>query len=243
LIRRWWCGGRRRFFVSGVLLVFSLTITILPAVSQNFSVDLFPSKARLVSIKNINKIAEFQETRQQNSTQPTKNISLIEQGKMLFAAGRLAEAGKAWQQAAQIYEAEGNYLEQARTLNYLALTYLNLGEWSRAQNAITQSLGYLKSSQLLNNEKSSLLAQSLNTQGNIYLVLGQTQTALDTWQESATTYQSIGDITGMLGSQINVAKALQSLGRYRRSQSILEQTLAQLQAQSDATIKLVGLGC
>lgn len=238
LIGRCWRGGWRRFLVSSVLLVFSFVITISPAVSQSFSIDLFQSKARFANIKNINKIALFQ----QNSRQQAKNTALIEQGKMLFAAGRLAEAGKVWQQAAQGYEAEGNQLEQARSLNYLALTYLNLGEWSRAQNAITKSLSFLKNSQLLNNEKSSLLAQSLNTQGNIYLVLGQTQTALDTWQESAITYQSIGDMTGMLGSQINVAKALQGLGRYRRSQKVLEEILAQLQAQPDATIKSVGLG-
>ncbi|MGB5962317.1 MAG: CHAT domain-containing protein [Coleofasciculaceae cyanobacterium] len=237
LIRRWW-----RFLVSSILLVFTLAITILPAVSQNFPSDLFQNKARLTSIKNINIIAQSTETGQQNFIQSSKNITLLEQGKRLFAAGRLAEASKAWQQAAQSYEAEGNHLEQARALNYLALTYLNLGEWSKAQAAITKSLSFLKKFQPLNQEKSSLLAQILNTQGNIYLVLGQTQTALDTWQESANTYQSIGDITGMLGSKINVAKALQSLGRYRRSQSILEQTLAQLQTQPDATIKLVGLG-
>ncbi|MGC1393309.1 MAG: CHAT domain-containing protein [Coleofasciculaceae cyanobacterium] len=237
LIRRW-----RRFLVSSILLVFTLAITILPAVSQNFSSDLFQNKARLTSIKNINIIAQSTETGQQNFIQSSKNITLLEQGKRFFAAGRLAEASKAWQQAAQSYEAEGNHLEQARSLNYLALTYLNLGEWSKAQEAITKSLSFLKKSQPLNQEESSLLAQILNTQGNIYLVLGQTQTALDTWQESANTYQSIGDITGMLGSKINVAKALQSLGRYRRSQSILEQTLAQLQTQPDATIKLVGLG-
>lgn len=242
LMRRWWRGGGRRFLISSVLLIFTLAITVLPAASQHFPVDLFQSKARLTSIKNINNIAQSTKNEQQNSTQPSKNITLIEQGKKLFAAGRLSEASQAWQQAAQSYEAEGNHLEQARALNYLALTYLNLGEWTNAQNAITQSLDFLKKAQPLNQEKSSLLAQSLNTQGNIYLVLGQTQTALDTWQESATTYQSIGDITGMLGSQINVAKALQSLGRYRRSQSILEQTLAQLQAQPDATIKAVGLG-
>lgn len=242
LLRLWWRGGRRRFLVSSILLVFTLAITILPAVGQNISIDLFQNKAQLASIKSLNIIAKSTETGKQNFTEPTKKITLIEQGKRLFAAGRLAEASNVWQQAAQSYEAKENYLEQARALNYLALTYLNLGEWSSAQEAITKSLLILKNSQPLNQDKLSLLAQILNTQGNIYLVLGKTQTALDTWQESATTYQSIGDITGMLGSQINVAKALQSLGRYRRSQSILEQTLAQLQAQPDATIKLVGLG-
>ncbi len=233
--------GLRRFLVSIVLLLLSLFIIILPAMSQDFSVGFLQDKARSASINNGDKAAQFPEIEQLNSSQQTKNTALLEQGKMLFAAGRLAEAGKVWQEAAQNYEAEGNYLEQARSLNYLALTYFNLGEWSRAQTTITKSLDFLKRSEPLNKEKTSLLAQSLNTQGNIYLVLGQTQTALDTWQESAITYQSIGDITGMLGSQINVAKALQSLGRYRRSQTILEQTLAQLQAQPDATIKSIGL--
>ena len=238
LIARWW----RRFCFSIVLVIFSFLLTILPAVSRDLSVGLFQKTDKAASIKNVNDVAMIKENGQQIVGQSAKNTSLIEQGKVLFAAGRLAEAGKVWQQAFQSYEAEGNQLEQARSLNYLALTYLNLGEWSRAQNAITQSLNFLKTSNIFNNEKSSLLAQSLNTQGNIYLVLGQTQTALDTWQESAVTYQSIGDITGMLGSQINVAKALQSLGRYRRSQKILEQTLAQLEAQPDVMVKSIGLG-
>jgi CHAT domain-containing protein/tetratricopeptide (TPR) repeat protein len=242
LIGRWLRGFGRRFLVSSVLLLFSLAITISPAVSQNFSVDLFQGKARLATSKNIIKAAQLQDNGQQNSTQKTKNTALLEQGKLLFAAGRLVEAGEIWQQAAQGYDAEGNHLEQARSLNYLALTYLNLGEWSRAQNAIAKSLSFLKRFGSLDKEKTSLLAQSLNTQGNIYLVLGKTQTALDTWQESAINYRSIDDITGMLGSQINVAKALQSLGKYRRSQTILEQTLAQLQNQPDATVKSIGLG-
>ncbi|HEY9892305.1 MAG TPA: tetratricopeptide repeat protein, partial [Candidatus Sericytochromatia bacterium] len=179
--------------------------------------------------------------RNKTSIEAPAAISLLEQGKTLFAAGRLAEASSVWQQAAQQYEQQGNHLEQALVLNYLALTYFNLGQWKRAQSAITQSLKLLEFSTPLNKEKTSILAQSLNTQGNIQLALGQTQTALDTWQQAAVAYQSVGDITGMLGSQINVAKALQSLGRYQRSRTILEQTLAQLQSQPDAAIKSTGL--
>ncbi|MEO8891781.1 MAG: hypothetical protein ABI417_09640, partial [Coleofasciculaceae cyanobacterium] len=97
LIRRWWRRGGRRVLVSSILLVFTLAITVLPALSQNFSVDLFTNKALLASIKNINAIVQSPETGQKNSIEQTKNITLIEQGKMLFAAGRLAEASKAWQ--------------------------------------------------------------------------------------------------------------------------------------------------
>lgn len=166
---------------------------------------------------------------------------LLEQGKIFFAAGQLAKAANLWEQAAQRYESQGNRVEQARSLGLLSLAYFNLGEWKKAQQAVTQSLHLLPPLSELNAQETAILAQSLNTQGTIQLTLGQTDVALDTWKQAAIAYASIGDTTGTLGTQLNQARAWQSLGQYRRSQVLLEQVLAQLQAQPDSAIKATGL--
>ncbi|NEQ68432.1 MAG: CHAT domain-containing protein, partial [Symploca sp. SIO2D2] len=175
-------------------------------------------------------------------SQLAKTSTLLESGKAFFAAGKFREAARVWQQASVSYSEQGNSLGQARSLNYLSLAYLNLGEWEQAQRTISQSLSLLPISDNLPEEGAEILAEGLNTQGNIQLALGQTARALDTWKQAAIAYESVGDITGRLGSQINQARALQSLGNYRRSQKLLEQALAQLQSQPNTAIKATGLG-
>ena len=207
------------FWFSTAALTFLLVTAVSPGLSQHHTTLSLELK---------------------ESAQPDAS-TLLESGKTLFAAGKLTEAARAWEQAAIRYSEAGNSLEQARSLNYLSLAYLNLGEWEQAQRNITQCLKLLQTQDNLPQEGTGILAESLNTQGNIQLALGQTATALDTWQQAAIAYESVGDITGKLGSQINQARALQGLGNYRRSQKLLEQALAQLQSQSDAAIKATGL--
>lgn len=66
-------------------------------------------------------------------------------------------------------------------------------------------------------------AQLLNRQGQQALTAGQPQTALDYWQEAEIFYQQAQDDMGVWGSQLNQAKALQTLGFYRRADTILSQ--------------------
>ncbi|NET06873.1 MAG: CHAT domain-containing protein [Symploca sp. SIO2B6] len=176
-----------------------------------------------------------------NSKNSADVYSLLERGKKLFAEGDFTEAHRVWQQAAQSYQQQLDWLGQARALNYVSLAQLNLGAWETAQSTINQSLNLLKSSESLNLEGKKILAHTLNTQGNIQLVLGQAEEALFTWQQAAIIYQSVGDVSGFLGSQINQAKAWQSLGNYQRSQQLLDASLTQLQSQPDAAIKATGL--
>ncbi|NEP12117.1 MAG: CHAT domain-containing protein [Symploca sp. SIO2C1] len=219
------------FWLSTAVLTFLLVTTVSPGVAQHPST--FPAATReslVLSTQNYLKDTEHSDA-----------STLLESGKTLFAAGKLTEAARIWQQAAVSYSEQGNLLGQARSLNYLSLAYLNLGEWEPAQRTITQSLNLLQTPENLPEKGTSILAEGLNTQGNIQLALGQTATALDTWQQAAIAYESVGDITGKLGTQINQARALQSLGNYRRSQKLLEQALAQLQSQPDVAIQATGL--
>ncbi|ESA37869.1 tetratricopeptide repeat domain protein [Leptolyngbya sp. Heron Island J] len=163
--------------------------------------------------------------------------SPMTQGSALFAAGRLAAAADVWQQAAQQYETQGNHLEQARALYYLALADFNLGRWELAHQANGQSQTLLKTAAT----DTALLGANLNLQGQLQLVLGQPEQAIETWQQAAAIYVSVGDATGQLGAQLNRARALQTLGHYQQSQQLLEQSLAKIQTQADPAVKATGL--
>ncbi|WP_017716557.1 CHAT domain-containing protein [Kamptonema formosum] len=166
--------------------------------------------------------------------------TLLEQGRSLYEAGRFAEAAAVWQQAAKEWENKGNRLNQALSLSLMSSAYQELGQWSPAQNATAQSLELLASLEK-NQEKTQILAQVLNTQGSLLLAVGQPETALDTWQLAAKTYAEAGDEMGSLGSEINQAQALQSLGLYRRAKTVLERVSEKLQEQPDSTLKATGL--
>lgn len=66
-------------------------------------------------------------------------------------------------------------------------------------------------------------APGLIQQGNHLLEQGQPQAALETWQQAEQRYRSQNDPLGILGSQLNQAKALEELGFYPRAcQTILQ---------------------
>jgi len=165
----------------------------------------------------------------------------IQQGKELYQAGQFSEAVTAWQKAAATFEAQGDVLNQALTLSFVASAFEQLGQWTEATEAITQSLRLLANNKQQTSEHQLILAQVLNTQGNLQLTQGQESDALETWQQAEAAYQKAGDEVGILGSQINQARALQALGLYRRATIILEQVEQTLQKQPDSALKVAGL--
>ncbi len=164
---------------------------------------------------------------------------LLLKGRIAYQAGRYSEAKTIWQAANLHYLRENNPLNQALSLNYLALTSHKLGEWQQASEYIAESLELLQQKPL---EAKSLkvMAQALNTQGTLHLTRGKAKAALSSWQQAAKMYQQAGDDVGALGSQINQAQAWQSLGLYRRSQKLLNRIGAKLAQQDDLTLKIAG---
>jgi CHAT domain-containing protein len=94
-----------------------------------------------------------------------------------------------------------------------------------------------------NSTNNSLLnsAQNLNQKGAEYLATGQAKLALASWQQAHKIYLGLKDREGIIGTEINQAQALQSLGFYRQALSILRSTKTNLQAQPNSALKVRGL--
>lgn len=180
---------------------------------------------------------------------------LVQQGKALYAAGRFVEAAEMLQQAAQAYQQQGDTLGQAMALSNLALVYQKSGLFSEATQAISTSLTLLgfnlldlspleTSPPLSDRERdnrSQILAQTVEIQGLLQFEQGQTEPALTTWQKAEALYRERKDSSGIIRSQINQAQALQILGFYRRALTLLTELSQSLQSQPDSLTKGVEL--
>ena len=174
--------------------------------------------------------------------QPNQS-QLLQQGKTFYEEGKFAEAAAAWQQAAKVYQEQGDRINQALALNYLCLAYQQLGQWNESEGAIASSLKLLQEqpSTIPSTQRLPVLAQALNMQGQLQLAQGQAEPALNTWKQATTIYAQIGDRAGMTGSLINQAQALQNLGLYRLANKTLSEVKQALQNQPDNPIKIAGL--
>ncbi|MEQ8961593.1 MAG: tetratricopeptide repeat protein, partial [Coleofasciculus sp. C2-GNP5-27] len=256
----------RRYASSAILfgLTLFLVTTVLPAIS--YPVELLHASGNTVGEDvrlahhipaNPIRWVTRKEGSSPTSLNPTNNVDRskrqpanakiansptpLEQGIAAFEAGRFADAAQLWQQAAQEYEAKSDRLNQALSLSYLSLAYQNLGQVQDAEQAINQSLDLLQDQNNWESGGLAILGQALNTQGRLQLTKGQAEAALETWKQATEAYTRAEDETGKLGSQINQAQALQTLGLYRRAQTRLEQANQQLQAQPDSLLKVQGL--
>jgi CHAT domain-containing protein len=84
-------------------------------------------------------------------------------------------------------------------------------------------------------------AQTFNQQGAKYLAAGQADLALESWKQAYSLYSQAQDPAGIIGSQINQAQALQSLGFYRQSLMLLRSINSTLQQQPNSSLKAQGL--
>lgn len=167
--------------------------------------------------------------------------SLMQEARQLYEAGQFSGAVNFWEQAANFYAQEGKVLNQAQTLNYLASAYQELGQWERAEKAIETSISLLQNHREGDARAIAILAQALNNKGSLQLARGQTEAALETWQQAEQNYARAKNETGRLGSRINQATALQALGQYRRSKTLLQQLVEELKKQPDSLVKADGL--
>lgn len=158
----------------------------------------------------------------------------LEKGRQLYASGLFAEAVTAFQAAAKIYAERNDAANRALSLNYSSLALQELSQWSAADQAITESLELLESS---NVSETILWAHALNTQASLQLATGKAEDAIATWDKAHQFYKQAGDRQGAIGSQVNQAQAWQRLGFYRRASDLLMTLTQQLDGQPDSPIK------
>ncbi|MBW4613576.1 MAG: CHAT domain-containing protein [Desmonostoc vinosum HA7617-LM4] len=173
-----------------------------------------------------------------NPNTPTVSAvgSALQQGKIFYDASNYTQAVQVLQQAVREYRQQRDNLKLAVSLSNLSLAYQQLGAWTEAQQAITESLNLLKGEKNL-----QVLAQSLDIQGRLQLAMGQAETALATWQQTEKIYQQAENKIGVVRSLINQAQAWRTQGFYRRALEKLNKANEILKSQPDSIEKTVGL--
>ncbi|WP_313954416.1 CHAT domain-containing protein [Anabaena subtropica] len=185
-----------------------------------------------------------------NSSQPKiinqdSSFKMVE-SQTLYESGRFADAVQILQQAVQEYQQQGDSLKKAVALSNLSLAYQQIGDWQKAQLAITKSLDLqVFKQQGTTNKNLALLAQTLDIQGRLQLLTGKAEAALATWKQTGDIYTKIGDENGIALALISQAQALRNQGFNKQAIDKLEQVNQTLENQGDSFAKasvLLSLG-
>ncbi len=164
------------------------------------------------------------------SVQNRKSASwFLNQGKSLYDSGQFEEAAILVEQAADVFAADGDTLNQAAALSNLALTYKQYGQWESAKTAIDQSLVLLRT-QANTPQQTRIFAQTLDIHGHLQREMGQAADALETWRKATNLYAQMEETYGILQGQLNQALAMQDLGLFPRACDLL---LAALETDVD----------
>ena len=184
---------------------------------------------------------------QTQQSQPTQVVQqrdgrqLLQQGLQLYQTEQFSRSVQVLQQAAKTFQTQGDFLNQALALNYVALAYQQLGQLPQASTAVAESLNLLQKNRINSKEYIKVRAQTLNNLGQIQLAEGKSEKALASWEEATSLYRKNRDTEGEIGSKINQVQALQALGLYRRARLSLTDINKLLQAQPDSLLKANGL--
>ncbi len=160
-------------------------------------------------------------------------------GQVFYSAGLYSNAIRVWSYAARRYENNHDKQSQALMLSYLALAYQQNGQLLLAESSISQAKRLIYDNGKVVNLKIG--ACVLNNQGELLFNLGNTESALDAFQQAEKYYRKSDDVMGVIGTQLNSARALQMLGYFLRAKNILEQVQTSLSAQPDSELKVTAL--
>lgn len=166
-----------------------------------------------------------------------ETTDLIDQGRQWYQKQEYEEAIALWQQALTQFQRSNETAQQALTLSYLALADQHLGNWESAKQSMDSALNLLERLP----SEVHILAQVLNTQGQLYYSQGQLEAALSSWENAEQAYQQARDPEGVTGSQLNQASVLQRLGLNERSQEVLNALIQRLENQPHSLLKVQAL--
>lgn len=172
-----------------------------------------------------------------NSPHPT---SLLQTGKQYYDAGQFVAAVKILQEAAKLSENAGERIQQAQILSLVSLAQQKLGQWQAAAEAINSSWSILESIPS-SDRLAPIRAQILNARGHLESAKGNAQAALEIWQNAEHFYTKANDDVGIIGTQMDIALAMQALGFYRRTEKLLTQLEKKLDELPESPLKSTGL--
>lgn len=160
-------------------------------------------------------------------------------GQVFYEKGLYNDAIRVWSHAVRRYEHNHDKQSQALMLSYLALAYQQNGQLLLAESSISQAKRLIYNNGKVVNLKIS--ACVLNNQGELLFNLGNSESALLSFQQAEKYYRKSHDVMGVIGTQLNSARALQMLGYFLRAKNILEQVQTSLSAQPDSELKVTAL--
>jgi CHAT domain-containing protein len=141
-----------------------------------------------------------------------------------YDLGNFLEAAKILEIAVKDAQKKGELLLQIQIMNLLSLTQQKLGNWQVATKLIDRSLSLLEET-TKTPAVEKIEAQIFNTKGSLELATGKVKQALESWQKAESDYKNVRDSQqGVVGSRLNQAEALESLGFYRLACNRILQT-------------------
>ena len=159
----------------------------------------------------------------------------------LYELGRYSEAVTLLEKLAEDYAREGDVEGQALSLRNLSLVYQEMGDWTNARTAISESLALLET--LQNPDKTNqaniqnIVALNWESLGQVELMTGNSEAALANWETATEMFEVLENVSGSIRNQVNQVQALESLGLYRQGLKTLEMVNARLQAESNNMVK------
>ena len=172
--------------------------------------------------------------------------TLLSRGRTQYSDGQFNQALETWRLATEVALKLGDRLHYSLALSYLSLAHQALGQWSQADTAIYQSRVILNQfteedwNASVDRNPWIIRGQVFNTQGALDFTKGNINKALEVWQQSGAFYQQADDHQRYVGSLINQARALHSLGYFSQAHALLTQAHDALDGETDVALQVLG---
>lgn len=164
-----------------------------------------------------------------------KVSQLAELGGQLYKVSKLTEAEQAWKQAALSLEIKNYNLKQAMLLSNISLAYQQLGQWSDANKAVSDSLNLLQvdGDQGISTERSVILVQALNAKGSLLEAQKDANGALSAHSQAFDILQSMRTNLTTINPAMQVSLRENIEPAYRKLAKLLLQSHKTSSNQSD----------
>ncbi|MGK7888912.1 MAG: CHAT domain-containing protein [Leptolyngbyaceae cyanobacterium] len=169
--------------------------------------------------------------------------SLLQAGITAFQAQQYSDAIATWEQALSHYSGTSDNPEQVLLLSNLSLAHQHLGELAQAEIYVMEALTLFEQQERQGSDRQlawEYYAKALNTEGWLRWRQGDLDQALDAWQQSTIAYNRADYQPGIVGSLLNQAEVLQTLGLSRDAEETLLKTQALLAEESDPQLQALG---